>query len=102
MKKTYILTVDYDESAKSICESFGTSLSELLKFQTKILTSGKNTYTKSLIYLLDNNEVEGGVVLASASMYVYSAYERALFMSAKKGMEIFLKQMLDDTEEGRE
>ena len=92
MKKTYVLTVDYDKSAKSICESFGISTSELVEFQMKIVASGKNTFTESLIEELDSNEVEGGIILALAVMYISTLHKTIT-------MKEFMKQILDDMEE---
>lgn len=38
MKKTYVMTVDYDEGAKGVCEVFGTSILEVSEFHMKIVT----------------------------------------------------------------
>lgn len=96
---TYLLVVEYDEEQKDLLSTFGTSAEEMKDVVNIFLNkvnkpdNAEETFTQTLMQLVDSGKISGGMLLAMATLNIMSVISQK---QAQSMLGTLLKDMLSN------
>ena len=107
--KTYLMVLNLNEGAEDIAGHFGTSGEAILKLINGFIDiannevkapEGEKTFHERMLALVDRGEIDGGLLMTLATMYVVDEIKGQLQRTVMKRMaKDLLGHILDDEEE---